>query len=143
MNNYLRKRNDFDLFDEDFLHDVFGFTNKKFYNIMKTDIEEKEDGFQFNIEMPGYEKENIKIQLEKGYLTIDGSTKSKDENNKENKSHYIRKERYYGSVSRSYYVGDDVKQEDIKAVFKNGILNLFIPKVDHSQVEEKKYITIE
>ena len=93
--------------------------------------------------MPGVKKEDVKAELKDGYLTIQASTsRNNDEKNKEGK--YIRKERYSGTFSRSFYVGDDVKQEDIKAKFEDGTLKLLVPKKEEKpEAEEKKYITIE
>ena len=93
--------------------------------------------------MPGFKKEDIKAQLKDGYLTISASTSANnDEQDKDGR--YIRRERYAGSCSRSFYVGEGVKEEEIRAKFENGILKLSIPKVENKpQVEEKKYIAIE
>ena len=92
--------------------------------------------------MPGFEKGDIKAELKNGYLTISASSKkNNDEKDKEGK--YIRRERYSGSCSRSFYVGEDIRQEDIKAKFEDGILRLSIPKKDAKEVETKKTIAIE
>ena len=108
---------------------------------MKTDVKEKDGNYTLEIDIPGYDKEDIKIELEDGYLTVRAAKEeSKDEEDK--KSHYIHKERFYGQCSRSYYVGDNVKEEDVKASFKNGILSLTFPKEDAKKVETKKYIQI-
>ena len=112
-------------------------------NIMKTDIKDTKEGYELDIELPGYNKEDVSAELKDGYLTISASTKS-DEGEKDEKGKYIRRERYYGSCSRSFYVGEAITQEDIKARFENGILKLFVPKKEEKPaVEEKKYITIE
>ncbi len=112
--------------------------------IMKTDVKETEGGYELEIDLPGYTKEDIKGEIKDGYLTISATT-SKENNEKDEKSgRYIRRERYYGSCSRSFYVGEDVTQEDIKAKFENGILKVCIPKKEAKpQVEEKKFIAIE
>ena len=112
-------------------------------NIMKTDIKDTKEGYELDIELPGYNKEDVSAELKDGYMTISASTKS-DEDEKDENGKYIRRERYYGSCSRSFYVGEAITQEDIKARFENGILKLFVPKKEEKPaVEEKKYITIE
>lgn len=112
-------------------------------NVMKTDVKEDEHGYELNIELPGYKKEDVKAQLNDGYLTISAETNrsndQKDENGK-----YIRRERYCGTCSRSFYVGEDITEEDIKAKFENGILKLTVPKKEAApEVKENKYIAIE
>ena len=90
--------------------------------------------------MNRYEKDNIEISMEKGYLTV--SAKVSEDNNEEEEN-YIRKERYYGECSRSFYVGEDVHEEDIKASFKNGKLTLTVPKEEKKKIEDKKLIQID
>ena len=134
-----RRKNEFDLLD-----DMFGspFFNESESKIMKTDIKEKKDKYVIDIDLPGYEKENIKIEVEDGYLTVHASTNSNKEEKEEGK--FVRKERYVGSCSRSFYVGEEVNDEDIKATFKNGTLKLEIPKKEEKkELPEKKYIQIE
>ena len=112
-------------------------------DLMKTDIKETETGFDLTIDLPGYGKDDVKAELKDGYLTITATRTSNKEENDE-KSHYIRRERYYGSCSRSFYVGKQVTEEDIKAKFENGILIVTVPKKEEQpKVEQKKYITIE
>ncbi len=118
------RKSSFDLFD-DFFDDDF-FNNRKERNLMKTDIVEKKDKYVLNMDLPGFEKENINISLNKGYLTV--SAKSEKENIESNEDKYIRQERSYGETSRSFYLGEDIKEEDINAEFKNGILTINIPK---------------
>ena len=131
---------------DDFM-DGFGFTNnvsrkQNTVRVMKTDIKETANGYELDIDLPGFKKEDVKAQLKDGYLTINATnTTSNDEKNSEGK--YIRRERYTGSVSRSFYVGENVTQEDIHAKFENGILKLSVPKADAPKVEENKYISIE
>ena len=109
---------------------------------MKTDIKEKGDKYLLEVDLPGYEKENIKIELEDGYLTVHASmNKNVDESDKDSK--YVHKERYVGECSRSFYVGENIKEEDIKASFKNGTLKLELPKNETKKEESKKYIEIE
>ena len=109
---------------------------------MKTDVKETDNAYELDIDLPGYKKDEVTAKLENGYLTI-SATKgaNNDEQNKEGK--YIRRERYTGTMSRSFYVGEDVQQEDIHAKFEDGILKLTVPKEDPKKVEEKKYISIE
>lgn len=108
---------------------------------MKTDVKEKDGNYILEIDVPGYSKDDIKIELENGYLTVTAEkVENKDEEDK--KSHYIHKERFYGKCSRSYYAGEDVKEEDIKAAFKNGILTIEFPKEKEEKIEGKKYIQI-
>jgi len=109
--------------------------------LMKTDIKENENEYELFIELPGFNKENVNAELKDGYLVINAS----NENEKEEKSQsgYIRKERYTGSCQRSFYVGKEMKEEDIKAKFENGILTLTVPKDVEHPVEEKKFIAIE
>ena len=104
----------------------------------------RQDGhYELDVDMPGFSKEDIKVELKDGYLTISASTK-KDNDEKDENGKYIRRERYMGSCSRSFQVGDSVKQEDIKAKFENGILKLSVPKEEaQPKVEENKYIAIE
>ena len=143
-----------DLFD-DFMRD-FPFSDKdmkrmerKLYghhgkNMMKTDIKELNNGYELEMDLPGFAKDEVKASLENGYLTI-SAAKGLDQDEKEKKTgKYIRRERYAGACQRTFYVGEDVAQEDIKAEFKHGILKLFIPKKEAKPaVEEKKYISIE
>ena len=134
-----RRNNDFDLFG-DLFRDPF-FTEHE-TRVMKTDIREKKDKYLIDIDLPGYNKDNIKISVEDGYLTVQASIDSNHEEKEDGK--FVRRERYMGSCSRSFYVGEDVKSEDIKASFKNGILNLEVPKIEETKkLPEKKYIEIE
>ena len=133
-----RRKNEFDLFDEMFNDPFFTRGENK---LMKTDIKEKHDHYELEVDLPGYEKENIKIEIEDGYLTVHASANSTNEEKEEGK--FVRKERYIGSCSRSFYVGEDVKQEDIKASFRNGTLKIEIPKKEEKkEIEKKKYIEI-
>ena len=94
---------------------------------MKTDIREHDAGYELDIDLPGFKKDEIKVELENGYLTI-SATKGADNASRIRKEKYIRRERYAGTMQRSFYVGDDVTQEDIKAKFENGILRLRHPE---------------
>ena len=113
-------------------------------DLLKTDVKEKEHTYELSIAMPGVQKENIQAELKDGYLTVKASNKQeKDE--KDQKGRYIRRERYYGTASRTFYVGENLKQEDIAAKYENGVLSLEFPKPEERkpEVEEKKYIRIE
>ena len=139
------------LFD-DFMNDFpfekhfFGERNplygKHAKNIMKTDVKETDNSYELDIDLPGFKKEDINVQLDNGYLTI-AASKSLEKEDEHEKSHYIRQERYSGSMSRSFYVGNDVKQEDIHAKYEDGILKLAVPKKATKAIESNKYIQIE
>ena len=122
-------RRRFDLFDDFFNDD--DFFSKRQPSLMKTDIREKKDKYLIDIDLPGFEKENIKLTLNNGYLEISANVE-KEENGDEEKM--VRQERFYGECSRSFYVGDEIEEKDINAEFKNGILKIEIPKKE----EEKK-----
>ena len=138
------------IFGESLLDDLFDFNKNhqienKLYgdkakNLMKIDVKENDHDFEIFVDLPGFKKEDLKLDLTDGYITI-SANKTLDE---EDKKKYIRKERFYGSVSRSFYVGDSVKKEDIKAKFDNGVLTLSIPKVEpKEEKEQNNYIAIE
>ncbi len=134
-----RRKNNYDLFDSMFEDPLFERHEAKF---MKTDIKEKGDKYFVDIDLPGYDKENIKIEINDGYLTVHASiNKETEEHNDGGK--YLQKERYSGECSRSFYIGENVKQEDVKASFKNGTLTLSFPKMKDKLPEEKKWIEIE
>lgn len=133
-------------FGKDFEKEFFGKKNplygKHAANLMKTDVRETEVGYELDIDLPGFKKEEIQIGLEDGYLSISAAKGlDKDEKNKEGR--YIRRERYAGTCSRSFYVGTGVKKEDVHARFEDGILKLSLPKAANNAVEENKYIRIE
>ena len=143
------------IFNTNLFDDFFDFpfyddrAEKKLYghhaaNLMKTDIQEHDDGYTLEMDLPGFKKEEIQIELNNGYMTI-SAAKGLDEDEKDKKSgKYIRRERYTGSCQRSFYVGEDVTEEDIKAEFKHGILKLFVPKKEAKPaVEKKNHIAIE
>ena len=135
-----RKRNDFDLFEDMFSDPFF---ERKESRLMKTDIKEKGNSYIIDVDLPGYEKENIEIEMENGYLKVTAKTTSQSINESNENERYIHKERFYGECSRSFYVGDNVKEEDVKASFKNGILSLCVPKQEQKRLEEKKKIQID
>lgn len=140
------------LFDEmvnfpfGFEDEFFGKRNplygKNAKNLMKTDVKEKEGSYEVAIDLPGFKKDEINAKLEDGYLTV-SAAKGLDKDEQDENGKYIRRERYSGQCQRSFYVGDAVQEEDIKAKFEDGILKLEIPKKDAKAVEQKKYIAIE
>ena len=131
----------FDNMFDDFFKDPF-FTRNNSVKVMKTDIQEKDDKYILDMDLPGYDKEDIKAQLKDGYLTI-SAQKNTSNDEKDEEGNYIRRERCCGKCSRSFYVGDSIKEEDIKASFNNGILELTFPKEVPQKEEEMKYITID
>ena len=111
--------------------------------MMKTDIRETEGSYELDVDLPGFKKDEIKASLENGYLTI-SAAKGLDKDEKDKDGKYIRQERYAGAMSRSFYVGDEVTQEDIKAKYEDGILKLSIPKKEKKPaVEQDNHIAIE
>ncbi len=127
------------MFDNLFNFGNFGFGNR----MMNTDVKEAENHYQIEIELPGYNKEDIHADLKDGYLTI-SAERNEEKEKKDDKGNYIRRERRYGNCSRSFYVGKEITENDIKANFKNGILTLLVPKKEpNKEVEQKKYIAIE
>ena len=136
---------------DSFLDDFFGYPERTYAapkqtqmnGFMQADVAESEDAYTVEMNLPGVKKENVKIELKDGYLIVNASTK-KEVTEEDKKTKYIRKERYSGSCSRSFYVGEGVKQEDIRAKFEDGTLKLEIPKEEAKPaVEQKKYISIE
>ena len=133
------RKNNFDLWEDIFKDPFFNYDDNK---IMKTDIKEHKDSYSIIVDLPGYEKDNIKIDINDGYLTIDAIESSNEEEKEKGK--FVRKERYYGECKRSFYVGEEIEAEDVKASFKNGTLKLVVPKkVSKKEIENKKYIQIE
>ena len=133
----------FDDFDRDFFrgsgrpeHVLYG---KNASRLMKTDVKETDEGYEVDVDLPGFNKDEIKLDLNNGYLTI-STEKSL---NKENKGKMLRQERYVGTMQRSFYVGESITEDDIKAKFENGVLSLMIPKKEAPKVPEKKQILIE
>lgn len=137
MKHYLQTRNNnsYDLFDvfDDFFKPMFFDEVQD----LKTDIKENEHDYELDLALPGYGKDEIKVALENGYLTVSASKQKKEESNK-----FIRRE-ISSSTSRSYYVGSDVSQEQIKAKYDNGILRLTVPKSNPKQISDNSYISIE
>ena len=135
------------LFNDDWMDFGFPEVDKALYgkhanNVMKTDVKETDTGYEVDIDFPGFKKDEINAQLDNGYLTI-SAAKGLDKDEKDKKGKYIRKERYAGAMSRSFYVGEGITQEDIKAKYEDGILRLSVPKKEAKAVENKKYIAIE
>ena len=136
-------------FDDDFMMpSMFGNKNDPLYgkhakNVMKTDIKETEKAYEFDIDLPGFKKENVHAELQDGYLTIQASTESETEEKSENGT-YLRKERFTGSCRRSFYVGEEISEDDIRAKFEDGILRIVVPKKELPAPEDaKKLISIE
>ena len=113
-------------------------------NLMKTDIQEYDDGYQLEIDLPGFKKDEVHAELKDGYLVV-SAEKGLDEDEQDKKTgKYLRRERYAGNMSRSFYVGEDITETDIHAKFENGILMLDVPKKEEKKpVDEKRYVTIE
>ena len=121
--------------------------DKKLYGkhagqLMKTDVKEHDKGYELDIDLPGFKKDEIKLSLDHGYLSVSAS-KGLREEDKDKHGHMIRRERYTGSMQRSFYIGDAVTEEDIKAKFEDGVLRLSVPKKDAKAVESVKTIAIE
>ena len=132
---------EFPFFDDRAERKLYGHNAK---NIMKTDIKEHKDGYELEIDLPGFHKDEIQAELKDGYLTISAAKQLNQDEKEKESGKYIRRERYSGSCQRSFYVGDEITQEDIKAEFKHGILKLLVPKKEPKPAAEvKKYITIE
>ena len=135
------------LFNDDWMNFGFPEVEKALYgkhasHEMKTDVRETDSGYEVDIDLPGFKKDEINIQLDNGYLSISAAKGlDKDEQDKEGK--YIRKERYAGSISRSFYVGNAITQDDIKAKYESGILRLSVPKKAAEEIESAKRIAIE
>ncbi len=144
------------IFGENLFDDMFPFDDSFFApskknplygknasRMMKTDIKETDGSYELDIDLPGFKKDEITAELNDGYLTV-SAAKGLDKDEKDNKGRYIRQERYSGAMSRTFYVGENVKEEDIKAKFENGILSLSVPKpTEQKQIETKKQIAIE
>jgi len=144
------------IFGENLFDDMFNFDDSFFApskknplygknasRMMKTDIKETDGSYELDIDLPGFKKDEITAELNEGYLTV-SAAKGLDKDEKDKKGRYIRQERYSGAMSRTFYVGENVKEEDIKAKFENGILSLSVPKpTEQKQIETKKQIAIE
>ena len=134
----------FDDFDRDFFRG-FGNIDRVLYGkhaqrMMKTDVKETDDGYEVDVELPGFKKDEIQLELNNGYLTITAE-KGLDKENK--KGRMLRQERYAGVMQRSFYVGEHVTEENVKASYESGVLHLLVPKQEAPKLPEKKTIQIE
>lgn len=127
----------YDLFDTMF----DGFFPSNNSNMMRTDVREKDGYYDLDIELPGYKKEDIAMEISDGYLNIKATRTSSEEEN-DARGNLIRQERFYGSVSRSFYVGDNIKAEDIKARYDNGILSINLPSREQKRIETSQKVEL-
>lgn len=138
------------IFGETLLDGFFGFPTRENFarsgntnGLMQTDITEKDDSYEVTMNLPGFKKEDVRGELKDGCLVVSATTNTSNDE-KDSEGRYIRRERYSGSCSRSFYVGEDITQEDIKAKFENGTLKISIPKKEPAPaINESKYIAIE
>lgn len=140
------------IFNDNLFDDFMRFPTEGFFggnsgdytrNLMRTDVREADGNYELDIDLPGYGKEDMKLQLKDGYLTVQAQRNTSNDEKDEN-GRYIRRERYTGQCSRSFYVGKGLRQEDVHAKYENGILKLTFPKEEaKKEVEEQKYIAIE
>ena len=143
------------IFGESLFDDMFPFDDSFFApskknplygknasRVMKTDIKETEGSYELDIDLPGFKKDEITAELKDGYLTV-SAEKGLDKDEEDKKGKYIRKERYAGALSRTFYLGEEIREEEIKAKFENGILSVSIPKEEEKKVEGPKHISIE
>ena len=138
------------LFDDWMDFPFRGFSNevdRKLYGknaarVMRTDLKEHDDGYELNMDLPGFKKDQIQLQLENGYLTVTAA-KGLESDETTKKGKIVHQERYTGSMSRSFYVGENIREEDVKAKFENGVLTLDFPKPEAQRLPERKYIQIE
>ena len=136
----------FDRFFDDSLEKEFFGTHNPLYgkhakNLMKTDVKDVNDHYEVAVDLPGFQKDDVNVELENGYLTI-SAAKGLDKDQKDDEGHYIRQERYSGSCSRSFYVGD-IQPEDVHAKYEDGILKLTLPKADQKAIEHQNHIAIQ
>lgn len=144
MTNFFRE-NLFDDFFEDFARPERRIVNygNQASSLMRTDVKDTDGGYELNVELPGYKKENVSAELKDGTLVISAAVKTENDE-KDEAGKFIRRERFRGNCSRSFYVGDAVEQEDIKAKFEDGILKIFVPKKEAKpELEKRKLIAIE
>ena len=134
-----------EFFDEPWEKSLFGARNplygKHAKNLMKTDVKETGDHYEVDIDLPGFQKDEISVELQNGYLTIQAA-KGLDKEEQDKKGKYIRQERYAGACSRSFYVGEDVEPEEVSAKFEDGILTISVPKAAKKQLPKQTSITI-
>lgn len=136
----------FDRFFDDSLEKEFFGTHNPLYgkhakNLMKTDVKDVNDHYEVAVDLPGFQKDEVNVELENGYLTI-SAAKGLDKDQKDDEGHYIRQERYSGSCSRSFYVGN-IQPEDVHAKYEDGILKLTLPKADQKAIEHQNHIAIQ
>ena len=136
----------FDDFDRNFFRN-FGNIDRTLYgkharNMMKTDVQETDEGYEVDIDLPGFKKDEIQLELNNGYLTI-SAEKSLEKDGENKKGKMLRQERYAGVMQRSFYVGEHITEEDVEASYESGVLHLMIPKKEAPKVPEKKVIQIE
>ena len=136
----------FDDFDRNFFRDVHNVDRelygKHVQHVMKTDVRETEDGYEVDVDLPGFKKDEIKLELNQGYLVI-SAEKSLEKTNENKKGRMLRQERYAGVMQRSFYVGDSVTETDVKASYESGVLHISVPKKETRKLPEKKTILIE
>lgn len=145
------------LFDNDFFDDFMGFdfpafrgsdrAERKLYGkhasgLMKTDVHENDGNYELDIDLPGFKKDEITLTLDKGYLIV-GAAKALNEDEKDSRGKMLRQERYAGAMQRSFYVGENIEETDVKAKFEDGVLRLTFPKEKEPEIPEKKTIMIE
>ncbi len=145
------------LFNDDFFDDFMGFdfprlrvaddAERKLYGkhvngLMRTDVHDKDGNYELDIDLPGFKKDEISLTLDNGYLVV-GASKSHNEEEKDDKGKLLRQERYTGAMQRSFYVGDGLSENDVKAKFEDGVLRLCFPKEKEPELPEKKTIMIE
>ena len=140
------RENLFDDFMNDFTFPAFPNVDKELYgkhakNLMKTDIREKEDGYEMAVDLPGFNKDEIKVEIKDGYMTV-SANKDLDKDEADKKGRVIRRERYVGTCSRTFYVGD-IKPEDVKAKYESGVLNIVLPKEEQKELPTASTVTIE
>lgn len=111
-------------------------------NIMKTDVRETDSSYELDIDLPGFKKDEVKVDLKNGYMTI-SAAKCLDKESEKKNERYIRKERYSGQMTRSFYVGEDIEPKDVSAKFEDGILKVSLPKKEHKGLPQSSSISIE
>ena len=143
------------IFGESLFDDWMGFpfrgfesdVDRKLYgrhaaHVMKTDLKEHDEGYELKVDLPGFKKDQINLELQNGYLTV-SAAKGLDKDEKTTEGKLIRQERYAGAMQRSFYIGDTVTEADVKAKFEDGVLNICVPKAEPKKLENHKYIAIE
>lgn len=142
FDNFFDSFFDFPAFDDMAQRKLYG---RPASNMMKTDVQEHDGHYEMDIDLPGFKKEELSLELKDGYLIVSAAKEFRNDETEKNTGKFVRRERYAGSMSRTFYVGENMKQEEIHAKYENGVLKLSIPKMDEKkpEVEEKKYIAIE